>query len=300
MKWTPGYRSDDVEVREGEQRRAGGLGGAGGGLVGSLLPFVISRFGLPGLIVLGVGYFLFTHFIGGSTAEPDSTTVTQTRPATTGAAGSAAKDDPRVQFVSFVLDDIQGSWTKRFAAQGKQYQHAKLVLFTNATPTACGYGESATGPFYCPRDRDVYLDLGFFNVLAKRLGANGDFAQAYVIAHEVGHHVQNQLGLTEGAMGRGAVGASGASVKLELQADCLAGIWAHDTAKRDLLEGGDLDEALTAAGSIGDDTLQRNGQGSVRPETFTHGTSAQRVAWFKKGYTDADLNGCDTSRSAMP
>ncbi len=295
MKWTPGYRSDDVEVRKGEQAPMRGMGG---GLVGSLLPFVMSRFGLPGMVVLVIGYFLFTHFFAGTTTQPDEAAPASQ---TSAAPGSPdVRNDPRVQFVSFVFDDIQTSWTKRFGAQGQKYAHSKLVLFTNATQTGCGYGESATGPFYCPQDRDVYLDLGFFNVLAKRLGANGDFAQAYVIAHEVGHHVQNQMGLTQGASGRGAVGASGASVRLELQADCFAGIWAHDTAKRDLLEGGDLEEALTAAGSIGDDTLQRKGQGTVRPETFTHGSSAQRVAWFKQGYTTGDVNGCDTNRSAMP
>lgn len=208
-------------------------------------------------------------------------------------SGGRAADEP-AQFVGFVLDDAQNTWSRIFSERGgTAYRRTKLVLFTDATPTGCGYGRSATGPFYCPRDERVYIDLGFYHELAQRFGARGDFAQAYVMAHEIGHHVQHILG--DGSR-RGArdEGESGGSVRVELQADCYAGVWAKSTQTRHLLEPGDLDEALRAASAIGDDRLQRQGQGRVQPESWTHGSSEQRTRWLKRGYELGTLEGCDT------
>jgi predicted metalloprotease len=202
-----------------------------------------------------------------------------------------------VQFVSFVLDDAQKAWTQLFQHQNQPYARAKLVLFRDATRSGCGLGQAAMGPFYCPSDRKVYIDLSFYEELRQRFGAPGDFAQAYVIAHEIGHNVQHLLGTDQrvhGAPEQEQTGANGLSVRLELQADCYAGLWAHTTEQRQLLEAGDIDEALKAASVIGDDALQRQGQGAVRPETFTHGSSEQRVRWFKRGYESGDPAACDT------
>jgi uncharacterized protein len=204
--------------------------------------------------------------------------------------------DPQAHFVAFVLDDVQSSWQQQFAQQGWPYRHAKLVLFTDSTQTGCGYGQAATGPFYCPEDERVYIDLGFYRELENRLGARGDFAKAYVIAHEIGHHVQKLLGTSEKVTAH-AQGASGGSVRIELQADCYAGIWAHSTQQRNLLESGDVQSALNAASAIGDDKLQREATGTVRPDSFTHGTSAQRVRWFKRGLDTGDLRQCDTFKA---
>jgi predicted metalloprotease len=202
-----------------------------------------------------------------------------------------------VEFVSFVLDDAQKTWTQLFQQKGADYRHAKLVLFRDATRSGCGLGQSAMGPFYCPNDQRVYIDLSFYEELRQRFGAPGDFAQAYVITHEIGHHVQHLLGtdrkLQEASEGE-QQGENGLSVRLELQADCYAGIWAHSTEQRSLLEAGDIDEALKAASRIGDDALQKQSTGTVRPETFTHGSSEQRVRWFKRGYQTGDLAACDT------
>jgi len=208
--------------------------------------------------------------------------------------GGSNVTDPQAHFVAFVLDDVQNSWKQDFAARGlPPYRTAKLVLFTDATPTACGYGQAATGPFYCPEDERVYIDLGFYRELEQRLGARGDFAKAYVIAHEIGHHVQNQLG-TSSKGGVNAQGAGGGSVRLELQADCYAGMWAHSTGQRDLLQAGDIDSAVNAAAAIGDDRLQKQQTGTVSPDSFTHGTSAQRVRWFTRGFETGKLEACDT------
>jgi predicted metalloprotease len=196
------------------------------------------------------------------------------------------------QGTGFVLDDAQQTWE---AALGDRFTPARMVLFTDAVDSACGFAQSAMGPFYCPKDQRVFLDLSFFDELHGRLGAGGDFSQAYVIAHEVGHHVQHQLGLIEG---RGA-GAEGHSVRTELQADCLAGVWAHSARSRALLEPGDIEEALGAAAAIGDDRLQRRSQGRVQPERWTHGSSAQRSAWFRRGYEGGTLEACDTSRGQL-
>jgi uncharacterized protein len=206
-------------------------------------------------------------------------------------------DDKKAQFVAFVLDDSQNTWKQEFAKRNKTYRNAKLVMFTNATQTACGHGQAATGPFYCPLDERVYIDLSFYNELEQRLGAKGDFAQAYVIAHEIGHHVQHQLGISDKvheAKRSQQRGEDSLAVRLELQADCFAGMWAHSSGQRDILEAGDIDEALNAAAAIGADRLQKKSSGRVNPETWTHGSSAQRSHWFKQGYERGDMEACDT------
>jgi len=269
MKWTRGYKSDDVEVRRG------GASGGGGGLPLGLISIITSRFGIGGGLIALLTFGAFQLFASRGAEEPVAE-----------APAGQANPDERVQYASFVLDDVQRTWAKKMPS----YQRAKMVIFSNSTSTGCGYGDSAIGPFYCPADRQVYLDLGFFQTLEKKLGAGGDFAQAYVIAHEVGHHVQNQLGIKANR----ATGADSESVKMELQADCYAGVWAHSTAQRNLLETGDIQEAMNAASQIGDDRLQKMGRGSVQPESWTHGSSAQRVQWFKRGYDSGDPAACDT------
>jgi len=290
MKWTPGYRSDDVEDRRAEGDRGGGgtsMGGVG------LLAWAFKLFGLPGLLVGGA----LLYFAGGLGGSDGSGPVS-----TPGARGTPTENaqDPEkemVSFVSFVFDDVQKTWKDTFAQGNERYQTSRLVLFRGRTQSGCGTGQAAMGPFYCPRDQRVYIDLSFYQELKQRFGAPGDFAQAYVIAHEVGHHVQHLLGYEEKVQ-RGArgsqEGADSLSVRLELQADCLAGAWAHATGQRQLLEEGDLDEALRAAAAIGDDRLQQQSSGTVSPETWTHGSSAQRARWFKRGYETGNVQGCDT------
>jgi predicted metalloprotease len=215
-------------------------------------------------------------------------------PGTTRSPQELAKDEPLVEFMSFVLDDAQATW--KMVLPGR-YQDAQLILFTDAVESACGFAQSVTGPFYCPADRKVYLDLGFFGELRQRYGAAGDFAQAYVLAHEIGHHVQNLTGVDREVRRLQNADPSQAnqlSVRMELQADCYAGIWGHGTARRDLLEQGDVEEGLGAAAAIGDDRLQRMQTGQVQPERFTHGSSAQRVEWFRRGLESGDPNRCDT------
>jgi hypothetical protein len=208
-------------------------------------------------------------------------------------------EDLLARFVSVVLADTEDVWTAQFRASGSAYREPRLVLFTGSVPTACGQGAAATGPFYCPGDEKVYIDLGFYDTMRARLGAPGDFAQAYVIAHEVGHHVQNLLGVTaqvdkmRGQVSEARMNAL--SVRVELQADCLAGVWAHHAQKaRQVIEQGDVEEALNAASAIGDDTLQRRSAGTVVPESFTHGTSAQRVRWFRTGLEGGSVKRCNT------
>jgi predicted metalloprotease len=287
MRWTRGYRSNQVEDR----RAFGGGGGVGMAGIG-MLGWLFSRFGLPGLLIGGaLLYFMSGGLGGGSDSSPADPSMQQP------AASSSPAEDEAVQFVSFVLDDVQNTWTEKFAQDGQRYPLARLVLFRGRTQSGCGLGSAQSGPFYCPSDQRVYIDLSFYDELKRRFGAPGDFAQAYVIGHEIGHHVQHVLGLTErvhGAARSERQGASSASVRLELQADCLAGIWARSTAQRKLLEEGDVDEALGAAAAIGDDRLQRQNTGTVSPESWTHGSSAQRMRWFKRGYTEGTLAGCDT------
>ena len=206
-----------------------------------------------------------------------------------------------VQFVSFVLDDAQVGWARELPRHGVPYREATLVLFRDAVASACGFTSAATGPFYCPLDEKVYIDLGFYEELRSRFGADGDFAQAYVLAHEIGHHVQKITGI-EGQVRqlqqRRPQAANDLSVLMELQADCFAGMWGHSTAQRDILEAGDVEEGLGAAAAIGDDRIQRMQTGTVNPDGFTHGTSAQRVEWFRRGLTTGDFNACDTFGAA--
>jgi predicted metalloprotease len=288
MRWDQGHESPDVIDRRGE-RGGGGPGGMAQGIL-ALAPLLMrSRLGILILVLLVVGSVIF-GMVG--TTGRDASQVTQ-RTETTGAT---VKDDER-HFVSFVLDDVQDNWQSIFEQEGRDYRNAKLVLYTGMTPTGCGYGQAATGPFYCPIDERVYIDLSFYDDLARRFGAKGDFAQAYVIAHEIGHHVQKQLGTTNAVRGlrrSERAGETGANVRLELQADCYAGIWAHSTESRGLLESGDVDEALRAASAVGDDRLQKASTGVVTPETFTHGTAEQRARWFRKGFDTGDPRACDT------
>jgi hypothetical protein len=208
-----------------------------------------------------------------------------------GAVGEGTTTDSMKSFVSFVLDDAQASWQRRFAARGDTYAPAKLVLFTGRVDSACGLASAAVGPFYCPSDSKVYIDLRFYEELRRKFGAPGDFAQAYVIAHEIGHHVQNLRGELSGS---NKAGDQGGAVRTELQADCYAGVWAHDAQIREVLEVGDVEEALGAAAAIGDDTLQRRSEGTVRPESWTHGSAEQRVRWFERGLSAGDIAACDT------
>jgi uncharacterized protein len=216
-----------------------------------------------------------------------------------GPAGPPASD-PQSRFMRVVLKDTEDTWTSIFRSNGQRYEAPTLVLFSDATNTACGLGQSAMGPFYCPADRQVYLDTVFFDELGQRFGAPGDFAQAYVIAHEIGHHVQNLLGLSErvqSARQRASREEGNAlSVRLELQADCYAGVWGHYAAQHDLLEPGDAEEGMRAAAAIGDDRLQKQGQGRVVPESFTHGSSEQRVSWLRRGMESGKVESCDTFR----
>lgn len=271
MKWTPGGTSQNVEDRRGQTGGGGGFGG--GGL----------RLGLGGAVVLLVLSLIFRQNLFEFFETPGGTVQT-------GAPqGSTPQEDTLVQFVSFVLDSVQASWARTLPAMGVPYQDAHLVLFRDYSESACGYAETATGPFYCPGDQKVYIDLGFYQELRDRFGASGDFAQAYVLAHEIGHHVQTLMG-TEARARRGR----DQSVRLELQADCYAGIWAHVADQEHLLEAGDVEEGMNAAAAVGDDRLQRMATGHVNPETFTHGSSAERVAWFRRGYTTGRVDACDT------
>jgi hypothetical protein len=255
------------------------------------------RIGLGGAVVLLVLSLVFhQNFFallgGGGGGAPPASQTGQAAPVATTPA-----EDREVQFVSFVLDDAQKTWTDIFQQGGQQYRHARLTLFRDGIQSACGSAETAMGPFYCPGDEHVYLDLGFFDELRDRFGADGDFAQAYVIAHELGHHVQKLLG-TEAkvrhAQERSPEDANRLSVALELQADCYAGVWGHSTQQRQILEQGDLEAGLNAAAAVGDDRIQRmSGQG-VHPESFTHGTSAQRAQWFKRGFDSGRPEDCNT------
>ncbi|MBL8113500.1 MAG: neutral zinc metallopeptidase [Acidobacteria bacterium] len=282
MKWNPGGRSENLEDRRGSGGGGGfRLGGGGGklGLGGFLLLFVLS-------IVFKKDFFALVGAGGGGP-------VVSTQPAPGGGASASPEEEKMVQFVSFVLDDTQATWKK--LAPG--YRDAKLVLFTDAVDSACGQAGSSTGPFYCPGDEKVYIDLGFFNDLHERFQAPGDFAQAYVIAHEIGHHMQKLLGVEEKvrrAQQSNPRSENELSVRMELQADCFAGVWGNSTAQRGILEAGDVEEGLNAASAIGDDRLQKMGRGRVSPESFTHGSSEQRVRWFRKGFESGSPNACDT------
>ena len=289
MKWEGNRESDNVEDRRDDS--GGGFGGGGGLLggrsigIGTIVVALLGGwiFGINPLTILGL-------FSGGS---PPAQVQQQ------GPAHRPPADDRMAAFVSTVLADTEDVWKDVFAKGGATYREPHLVLFRGATQTACGQGQAAMGPFYCPADQKVYIDLGFYETLRNKLGAPGDFAQAYVIAHEVGHHVQNLLGISakmDQMRGRvSKVEYNGLSVKLELQADCFAGVWAnHAQSARQILQQGDVEEAMNAAAKIGDDALQRSGGGAVVPESFTHGTSAQRQRWFDSGLKTGSIKACDT------
>jgi predicted metalloprotease len=278
MRWTRGGSSADVEDRRGQS----GFGGGG------------MRMGIGGFLVLLVLSLVFKRdFFSLIGAAPGDTGAA----APAGPVATSPEEDERAQFVTFVLNDAQDTWTKLLGDRGTQYEHAKLVLFRDATQTACGVGEAAAGPFYCPGDNRVYIDLGFYDELRSRFGAAGDFAQAYVIAHELGHHVQRLLG-TEAQVRRlqqqRPDQANDLSVRMELQADCYAGVWGHSTQQRDILEQGDADEGLDAAAAVGDDRIQESSGQGVHPEAFTHGSAAQRASWFKRGFESGRPEDCDT------
>jgi uncharacterized protein len=284
MRWNPGGSSNDVEDRRDEGGSGGGMqfGGIHLGIGGMIIVFILS-------LVFHRNFFALLS--GGSS----STAVSQQDPAANRQQDEAEK--PQVQFVTFVLNDTQDTWTKILPSEGAQYHHAKLVLFRNSIDSACGMAQSATGPFYCPQDEKVYIDLGFFDELKRRFGAPGEFAEAYVLAHEVGHHVQKLLGIegkARAAQQQNPQSAKALSVRLELQADCFAGVWAHSTDQRHLLEAGDVDQALKAAAAVGDDRLQRMSTGHVNPESFTHGSSAQRTQWFQRGFSGGTVESCNT------
>jgi len=285
MRWTPGGRSKDREDLRGQTGGGGGgmMLGRGMGIGGAVIALILS-------LVFGVNIF----DNGGGSPVPQ-----QTAP---GAAqqpvNSSPKEDERIQFVSFVLDDVQQTWAQLLPkVDGQQYHNAHLAVFRDAVNTGCGEAPAEVGPFYCPVDQKVYLDLSFFDELAQRFGAPGDFAQAYVIAHELGHHVQHLLGIDQRVRqmqeSRPAA-ANQLSVALELQADCFAGVWGNSTSQRKLLEQGDIEEGLGAASAVGDDRIQAQTTGRVRPDTFTHGTSAQRSQWFRRGLESGDPNSCNT------
>jgi uncharacterized protein len=288
LRWDESHDSPDVIDRRGEGPQEGFAGSPGA----FYLVFWLLRrpFGWAVLIVGALAYFGLRMFAPDASDASDSTRLHGGESAP-GAAGDPESKD--VHFVSFVLDDVQATWERTLPEEAhRPYRHAKLVLYTDATPTGCGEGQASTGPFYCPTDERVYLDVGFFRELKGKLGARGEFAEAYVIAHEVGHHVQKILGI-EGRASN-TRGATGGSVRLELQADCFAGIWAHSTAQRNLLEAGDIQSALGAAAAVGDDRLQRMATGTVSPESWTHGSSAERQRWFQRGYDTGTIAACDT------
>ena len=285
MRWEGGRRSDNIEDRRGMPLRRGGMVGGGIGTI---------------VLVLLVSWFL----------GMDPTTLLQNLPVETAPApggpatgqpeaGQPAADDPQAAFVATVLGYTEDTWSAIFRSAGEQYQAPRLVMFSGATQSACGLGEAAMGPFYCPGDRKVYIDLDFFRELRDRFQAPGDFAQAYVIAHEVGHHVQNLLGTSAQVQrereNSSETAANALSVRLELQADCYAGVWAKRTDQaQSILEQGDVEEGLAAATAIGDDRLQQRSRGYVTPDSFTHGSSEQRVRWFRRGLESGDPNRCDT------
>lgn len=324
MRWRGRRRSQNVEDLRGGGGRGriggrGGLGGLGdlGGMLGGAMGGRRGRRRLPGgrksgMGVLGVLAIIAISLLfgddlgsimggmqgGGQVGYAPQTSIGPTGVRETGRAA----EDELAAFVSVVLADTEDTWRRIFADAGETYREPRLVMFEGATQSACGVGKAAMGPFYCPADQKVYIDLSFYRDLRERFRAPGDFAQAYVIAHEVGHHVQTLIGVSERVRAqKGQVGrreANAIQVRMELQADCFAGVWAfYADRSRGLLEIGDLDEALTAAAAIGDDRLQRKAQGHVTPDSFTHGTSAQRQRWFRRGFDSGKVSDCDTFKA---
>ena len=290
MKWTPGGSRDDLEDRRDDD--SGGSGGFSMGGLGA------PHLGIGGMIVVFILSVVFHQdffkYFSGAPVE--------NRPvASSGNRVGPPGEERSVEFVNAVLNDAQGTWDKLLPTQSNsQYRHAKLVLFRNAVRSACGAAQSATGPFYCPGDEKVYLDLEFFDELSRRFGAPGEFAKAYVITHEIGHHVQKILGIEAKVQRLRQSNPSQAnplSVNLELQADCFAGVWAKSTDQRNLLEQGDVQSAIGAAAAVGDDRLQKMATGHVSPESFTHGSSQQRITWFQNGFKGGDISACNRFQS---
>ncbi|MCH5688213.1 zinc metallopeptidase [Niabella sp. W65] len=272
MKWRGRRESGNVEDRRG---MSGGGMAIGGGVVGLII-------------------YLLYNFLGGSGEPPVMPDVAGGGGTTQQDPQRAAREEDLSKFVKVVLADTEDMWSQLYAKQGQQYPNPTLVLYWDRVESACGFGSAASGPFYCPGDQKLYIDLSFYDEMQTQLGASGDFAMAYVVAHEVGHHIQNLNGTADKLQEmRGRVSEAEFnkySVKMELQADFLAGVWAHYAQKQNLLEAGDIDEALNAANAIGDDRLQKRSSGTVVPDAFTHGTSAQRMYWFKKGYQTGDIS----------
>jgi len=279
MRWTPGGESRNIEDRRG----SGGFGMAPAGIGGTVILLVLSLIFGRDFISGGADPGASGGTAGGQIAPP---------------AEQSPEEAKEVQFVSFVLDSAQAAWSRILPQTMNQPWHdAKLVLFRNATQTGCGVGQAAMGPFYCPMDQKLYIDLSFYDELHNRFGAPGDFAEAYVLAHELGHHVQHLLGTdakVRQAQESNPQAANALSVALELQADCYAGVWAHETQRENILDPGDIEEGMNAAAAVGDDRIQRETTGRVNQETFTHGSSAQRVSWFKRGYGSGQPRDCNT------
>jgi predicted metalloprotease len=300
MLWRGGRRSENIEDRRGEGGFSTGTGGGMrfpiGGRAGGL-----GGLGLLALVLLGLLFGIDPSFLLNGGGTPSTYVPSSPEPRTTHAPGAS---DEASEFVSVVLADTEDAWRALFRQMGRTYQEPTLVLFSGLVDSGCGVAQSASGPFYCPRDHKLYLDTSFFDEMSRRFGEPGDFARAYVIAHEVGHHVQNQLGILPRVEAmQQQVGRSDANriqVMVELQADCFAGIWAHYADRsRGILESGDIEEGLNAAAAIGDDRLQRQAQGYVVPDAFTHGSSAQRVRWFKRGLEQGTPQACDTFGSGQ-
>jgi predicted metalloprotease len=280
MRWTPGGESRNIEDRRG----SGGIGMMPAGIGGPVVLVILS---------LIFGRDFVTGSGGGDPTQAGASSGQIAPP-----ANQSPEEAKEVQFVSFVLDSAQAAWSRILPeTMGRPWHDAKLVLFRNATQTGCGVGEAAMGPFYCPMDQKLYIDLSFYDELHNRFGAPGDFAEAYVLAHELGHHVQHLMG-TDAAVRRAQQqnpdAANELSVRLELQADCYAGVWAHETQRENILDPGDIEEGMNAAASVGDDRIQRETTGRVNQDTFTHGSSAQRVSWFKRGLDRGEPKDCNT------
>jgi len=275
MRWTPGGRSRNLEDRRG-------MGGLGKGL------------GIGGtVIVLALSLLTGRNLFNDLGVEPGAGVGTGS-PMT---AADSAREENEVLFVSFVLDDADSTWANVLSRYNHPYEPPKLVLFRNSTQSGCGFAQSAMGPFYCPLDQKIYIDLGFYDELKTRFGADGDFAQAYVLAHEFGHHIQHLAGTdarVRQAQGSDPGSANQLSIRMELQADCYAGIWANSTQKRNILSAGDVDEAMSAASAVGDDRIQQQSGQRVNVDAFTHGSAQQRMEWFGRGFQSGDLRSCDT------
>lgn len=288
MRWQDDGDNRNVEDLRG-QSGGGGVRLGGGGI----------RLGLGGMVVVGILSLVLKRnlFADLSGAQPALQSGQGNSPSTGGPRPAA--EEEMAAFTKFVFNDSQRVWTAEFQKSGKRYEEAKLVLFTDAVKSGCGFAESAMGPFYCPADQKVYVDLGFYRELKQRFRAPGDFAQAYVVGHEVGHHVQGLMGTEERVRREQRIRPdqkNALSVKMELQADCYAGVWAHSTERRNLLEQGDVEEGLAAAEAVGDDRIQKEATGRVNPERWTHGSSKERAAWFRKGFATGNPADCDTFR----